>query len=91
MAEAVGKELPQQVERLVQAMSDINRPQIKELGHSLKGSGAAIGMPDLQRIGGTVERQAATMTPEQMQVLRQALLQEAEAILAATAEIVANG
>ena len=89
--EAVGTELPQQVERLVQAISVINRTRIKELGHSLRGSGAALGMPDLQRIGGTYERQAATMTTEQMQLLRQELIREVEAILAAVAEFAAVG
>ncbi len=71
---------------MVQAISVINRTRIKELGHALKGSGAALGMPDLQRIGGTYERQAATMTTEQMQLLRQELIREVEAILAAVAE-----
>ena len=89
VAEAVGKELPQQAARLVQAISVLNRTNIKDLGHALKGSGSALGMPDLKRIGATIEREAATMTPDQMQVLRQELMQEVEAILAATAEIAA--
>ncbi|MCC9642324.1 response regulator [Rhodopirellula sp. JC740] len=72
LVDTIRKELPPQIEALQTAMNSRDRRQIERAAHQLRGTAAAIGATQAQKIADTMETFCQTQTSEQerMHLLR---------------------